>query len=477
MLQTIPLRRQRDYRLLWGARAVTEVGSEVSRLAVPLTAVILLGASPLQMGLLTAAASLPFLLVGLPVGAIADRIARRRPVMVGCEVVAGSAVLTVPIAWVAGWLTVPWLIAVALIVGTCTVVFRNFNTPHLTSVVPEHQRTAALAGFQSVFAVAQLGGPGLAGLLVGVLTAPLALIVDAISFLVSAVCLRSIRAPEPTPQTLHDQSGRSQSDPDQSDPDQSGHEQVQPDRPSGHATRGRRTLVREIRRTLVREIGEGIRTLVGHPVLRALTLAGMTVNLFGAAQLAVYVIYAVNVLGLPGWLVGISVVGFGAGGLLGAVVAPRLERRFGGNRVLLGSVLFFPVGFVTMAALSGPVWLVSSLIAVSEVVVGVAVVCFSVCSGAATLREAPEAYIGRVNASINFATQGVMALGGLLGGVLGEFLGLRPAMWVCAAGAVLTIPCLWWSPLTKRAHVPHAEAADSPSTAPHPRSIPEAGQK
>ncbi|GAA0999047.1 MFS transporter [Acrocarpospora macrocephala] len=467
MLQTIPLRRQRDYRLLWGARAVTEAGSEVSRLAVPLTAVTLLGASPLQMGMLTAAASLPFLLVGLPVGAIADRIARRRPVMVGCEVVAGSAVLTVPVAWVAGWLTVPWLIAVALIVGTCTVVFRNFNTPHLTSVVPEHQRTAALAGFQSVFAVAQLGGPGLAGLLVTVLTAPLALIVDAISFLVSAVCLRSIRAPEPTPQNLHGQSG----------PGHSGHGQIQPDQRSTHATRGRRTLVREIRRTLVREIGEGIRTLVGHPVLRALTLAGMTVNLFGAAQLAVYVLFAVNVLGLPGWLVGISVVGFGAGGLLGAVVAPQLERRFGGNRVLLGSVLFFPVGFVTMAASSGPVWLVSSLIAVSEVVVGVAVVCFSVCSGAATLREAPEAYIGRVNASINFATQGVMALGGLLGGVLGELLGLRPAMWVCAAGAVLTIPCLWWSPLTKRAHVPHAEAADSPSTAPHPRSTQEAEQK
>ncbi|GAA0428729.1 MFS transporter [Acrocarpospora corrugata] len=450
MLRTIPLRRQRDYRLLWGARVVTEAGSEVSRLAVPLTAVTLLSASPLQMGFLTAAASLPFLLVGLPVGALADRLARRRPVMIGCEVVAGSAVLTVPVAWLAGWLSVSWLIAVALVVGTCTVVFRNFNTPHLTSVVPEHQRTAALAGFQSVFAVAQLGGPGLAGLLVGVLTAPLALIVDAFSFLVSALCLRSIRAPETPAEQPRKQSHRQ--------PREQSHEQSH-------------------RQSLRHEIGAGIRTLVGHPVLRALTLAGMTVNLFGAAQLAIYVLFAVTVLGLPGWLVGISVVGFGLGGLLGAVVAPRLAERFGGDRVLLGSVLFFPAGFVVMAAASGPVWLVSALIAASEIVVGVAVVCFSVCSGAATLREAPADFIGRVNASINFGTQGVMAFGGLLGGVLGEVLGLRPAMWVCAAGAVLTIPCLWWSPLTRGARAPHAEAANSPSTAPPPRSSPEDEQK
>ncbi|GIH27539.1 MFS transporter [Acrocarpospora phusangensis] len=424
MLQTIPLRRQRDYRLLWSARAVTEAGSEVSRLAVPLTAVTMLGASPLQMGFLTAAASLPFLLVGLPVGAIADRLARRRPVLIGCELVAGTAIATVPLAWLAGWLSVTWLITVALVVGTCTVVFRNFSTPYLTSVVAEHQRTAALAGFQSVHAVAQLGGPGLAGLLVAVLTAPLALFVDAVSFLASAVLLRSIRARET-------------------------HRPAEP-------------------RPLSREIADGVRTLVRHPVLRALTLAGMTVNLFGAAQLAVYVLYAVTVLGLPGWLVGVSTVGFGLGGLLGAVVAPRLDRRFGGSRVLLGSVLFFPVPFVAMASAGGPVWLVAGTIVVSEVVVGVAVVCFSVCSAAATLRETPEGFIGRVNASINFATQGVMALGGVLGGVVGELFGLRPAMWVCAAGAVLTIPCLWLSPLTRQAGARRAGEAGSTSTAPRP---------
>ncbi|WP_062439305.1 MFS transporter [Herbidospora daliensis] len=415
----IPLRRQRDYRLLWSARAVTEAGSEVSRLAVPLTAVTLLAASPMEMGVLTAAASLPFLFVGLPVGVWADRVRRRRPVLVLCELISGTAVVTVPLAWLFGLLTVYWLIGVALVVGACTVTFRNFTMPHLTSVVAEPQRTEAIAGMQSVFSIAQLGGPGLAGILVSVLSAPLALLVNAVTFVTSALLLRSIRAEEPQ-------------------------------RPVAP------------RRALRREIAEGVSALARHPVLRALTLCGMTVNLFAAAQLAVYVLYAVHVLGLPGGLVGIMMIGFGAGGLVGAFVAPKLSRRFGGGPVLLGAVLFFPLGFLVMAAVSGPVWWCVLAIGAAEAVVGVAVVCFSVCSGALSLRETPPELIGRVNASINFLTQGALGIGGLLGGVAGELLGLRPAMWWCFAGALLTIPCLWSSPLagfTKRRRAPRAEAA------------------
>src|SRR4051812_11301861 len=143
----VPLRRQRDYRFLWSARAISETGSEVTRLAVPLTAATALHASPIQMGVLTAASTFPYLLVGLPSGALADRVGRRRPVMTACETVAGLATLSVPAAWLGGLLTIPWLIAAAFVVGVCTVVFRSFNTPHLATVVAEPQRTAALAGF------------------------------------------------------------------------------------------------------------------------------------------------------------------------------------------------------------------------------------------------------------------------------------------------------------------------------------------
>ncbi|GAA4595327.1 MFS transporter [Planotetraspora phitsanulokensis] len=426
----IPLRRQRDYRFLWSARAVSETGSEVTKLAVPLTAATVLHASPLQMGLLTAASTFPYLLVGLPSGALADRVGRRRPVMTACETVSGLVMLSVPVAWLTGLLTIPWLIAAAFVVGVCTVVFRTFNTPHLATVVAESQRTEALAGFQSVFAVAQIGGPGLAGLLVALLTAPVAIVVNGLSFLASALCLRAVRAPE--------------------------HEA---------GTRGA---------GLGREIAEGLRILIGHPILRTLCLTGMTINALGAAQLALYVVFAVRVLGLPGSLVGVAAAGFGVGGLLGAVLAPRLNRRYGENRVLLGSVLFFPVAFVGTAAAHGPVWLVMGQLGVAELITGVAVVCYSVCAGSATMREAPDGLLGRVNATTQFAVQGVMALGGLLGGVLGESLGLRPALWVCTAASLLVIPCLWLSPIRRDARLARVER--SPSTARRPESVPEASR-
>ncbi|WP_084258239.1 MFS transporter [Microtetraspora malaysiensis] len=426
----IPLRRQRDYRLLWSARAISETGSEIAKLAVPLTAAVTLDASPIQMGVLAASSTFPFLLVGLPSGAMADRVARRRPVMVACELLSGLAALSVPLAWLAGLLTIPWLIAVAFTIGMCTVVFRTFNTPHLATVVAEPQRTAAIAGFQSVFSVAQMGGPGLAGMLVALLTAPVAVVVNAVTFLVSAVCLRAIRTPE-----------------------------------NGAAA---------VKRGLGREIGEGLRVLVHHPILRALCLTGMIVNVLGAAQMALFVLFAVNILGLPAPLVGVAAIGFGVGGLIGAMLAPRLTARFGENKVLLGSVLFFPLGFAATAGAGGPLWLAICQISGAEVITGVAVVAYSVCSGSVTMREAPDGLLGRVNATTNFATQGVMALGGILGGVLGELLGLRPALWICAAGSLLCIVSLWLSPIRRGAR--RAAAEDSPSTAPHRQSDPEAAR-
>ncbi|WP_084518009.1 MFS transporter [Microtetraspora niveoalba] len=424
----IPLRRQRDYRLLWSARAVSETGSEVARLAVPLTAAVALDASPMQMGVLAAASTFPFLLVGLPSGAMADRVARRRPVMVACELVAGLAALSVPLAWLAGMLTIPWLITVAFAIGLCTVVFRTFNMPHLATVVAEPQRTAALAGFQSVYSIAQMGGPGLAGLLVALLTAPVAVVVNAVSFLVSAVCLRGIRTPE-----------------------------------NGTTAKGR---------GLGREVGEGLRVLMNHGVLRALCVTGMIVNVLGAAEMALYVLFAVNVLGLPAPLVGVAAIGFGVGGLIGAAIAARLAGRFGENRVLLGSVLFCPLGFAATAAASGPIWLVCCQIAIAEVITGAAIVCYSVCAGSVTMREAPAGLLGRVNATTSFATQGVMALGGVLGGVLGQVFGLRPALWICAAGSLLCIVSLWLSPIRRGARP--AAAEDSPNAVPPPLSDPAA---
>ncbi|WP_189243247.1 MFS transporter [Planobispora rosea] len=389
--------------MLLSARAVSETGTEVSRLAVPLTAATLLGASPVQMGVLTAAASLPYLLIGLQSGAVADRRRHHRPVMVACEAISAVAAASIPLAWITGLLTVPWLIAVTFAVGSCATVFRAFTFPHLTSVVHESQRPQALAGFQSAYSLAAVGGPGLAGALVQLVTAPLAMLVNAVSFLASAFLIQSIRAPE------------------------------------NHTPAGRRGMRTEIR--------EGLAAVTGHPALRALCGAGVVINFFGSAYMALFVIYAITVLSLPSGMVGALVAVFGTGGLLGAAVTARLVERVGENRMLVYAVLIFPLDFVTAALASGPAWAKFALMSASTLISGAAVVAFSVCFGAIVLREAPAELLGRVNATMVFAIQGVLALGGLAGGLLGELLGLRPVLWICAAGVTSAIPLIWRSPL------------------------------
>ncbi|MFI6393036.1 MFS transporter [Nonomuraea sp. NPDC050540] len=400
---TVPLRRRPDYRLLWASRTISVAGTEVSKLAVPLTGITLLAASPSQMGLLTAAAFVPALLFGLQAGAVSDRLRRHRPLMIGCELVAAAAALAVPAAWLLGALSVPLLVAVAFVIGAAGVVFRAANFPHLATVVPAGQRTEAMAGLQASYSVASVAGPGLGGLLVQVLTAPLAVLVEGVSFLLSALLMGRIRTPEShTPA----------------------------------ASRG-----------MLRDVGEGLRACLSNPSLRALLGAGVTINFFAMAYTAVSMLYLVNVLAIPKGLIGVLVALSGAGGLLGAWLTARLNRRTGTNRLLKWSVVLFPVDFLTVGLIGGPMWWKVLAMAVSGVATGMLVVTFATCMGAVQLREAPAELRGRVNATFTFAVQGVLAVGGLVGGVLAEVVGLRTVILVCAAGIALSAIWIWASPL------------------------------
>lgn len=417
----LPLRRQRDYRLLWTARTISISGSEVSKLAVPLTAVTLLTASPSQMGVLTAAASVPALLFGLQSGAIADRLTRHRPLMVACELVSCAAAATVPLAWLFDVLTVPWLIIVALVIGTAGVLFKAANFPYVAAVVPPAQRTEAMAGFQASYSMASVSGPGLAGVLVQTLTAPFAVLAEALSFLTSALLLRSIRTPE------HNEPAASTS--------------------------------------MRRDIAEGLRTCLSHPSLRALLAAGVTINFFAMAYTAVYMLYMVNTLDIPKGMIGFLTALSGLGGLTGAWLTSRLSKRYGENRVLLVSVLFFPLEILTVGLLTGPLWWKITMLALASAITGSLVVAFSTCMGAITLRESPTELRGRVNATMTFAVQGVLALGGLAGGVLAELVGLRPVILICAAGIALSTFWIWTSPLRpNRPHQPKSPRTPPPAT-------------
>lgn len=420
----IPLRKQRDYRFLWAARTISITGSEVSKLAIPLTAVTLLAASPSQMGMLTAAASVPALVFGLQSGAIADRLTRHRPLMIACELVSCAAAATVPMAWLLGLLNVAWLITVALVIGTAGVLFRAANFPYVAAVTAPSQRTEAMAGLNASYSVASVSGPSLAGLLVQLFTAPLAVLAEALSFLTSALLLRAIRTPE------------------KNEPATS--------------------------RGMWNDVMEGLRTSVTHPVLRALLGAGATINFFAMAYTAIYMLYMVNTLDIPKPLIGALIALSGVGGILGAWVTARLSKRYGENRILLVSVLFFPIEILAVGLLTGPLWWKLSLLALTGTITGGIVVAFATCMGAITLRETSPELRGRVNATMTFAVQGVLALGGITGGILAEFIGLRPVILICAAGIALSTVWIWTSPLRphRNRHPTHPAKPSSASSPP-----------
>ncbi|MEV5897771.1 MFS transporter [Nonomuraea fuscirosea] len=397
------MRKQRDYRLLWTARTISITGSEVSKLAIPLTAVTLLTASPSQMGMLTAAASVPALAFGLQSGAIADRLTRHRPMMIACELVSCAAAVTIPIAWLLGVLNVVWLIVVALVIGTAGVLFKAANFPHIAAVVPPTQRTEAMAGFHASYSVASVSGPGLAGLLVQLLTAPLAVLAEALSFLTSALLLRSIRTPEKNTATTS--------------------------------------------RGMWRDVMEGLKASVTHPILRALLGAGVTINFFAMAYTAVYMLYMLNTLDIPKSLIGVLIALGGAGGLLGAWATARLSKRYGEDRILLIAVIFFPMEILAVGLLNGSLWWKISILVLTGTITGGIVVAFASCMGAIILRETSPELRGRVNATMTFAVQGVLALGGLAGGLVAELIGLRPVILICAAGIALSTIWIWTSPL------------------------------
>lgn len=399
------LRGARDFRKLWAAYAISTIGSEVTVLALPIAAAVLLGASPLQMGLLTAAGTAPYVGFALLVGAWVDRMPRRRPVMVAADLAAAAVLLTVPLAWVLDLLTVTQLIVVEVVIGVCRVTFRPTFSTHLPDVVPDEALTQASSRLKATEAVAMLGGPTLGGSLVQLLSAPVAVLADAVSFVASAVLVGRVRSPERV----------------------------------GH--------VPAPRRRLRHEIGEGMSHLWRDRRLRGIAGAAANVNFYGLMIFALIVVYLTREHAFTPVMIAAVTVAGGVGSLIGALLAPRVAERIGrGRTIVLGSA-FFSFGMIAFPAAQGPRWLVLAILLANEVVVGIAIMLFDVTIGGFTLSEVPRELLGRVNSSMSTITQGVKALGALAGGVLGTAVGMRPALWVAALGALTTVLWTWFSPL------------------------------
>ena len=401
---TTTLWRHADFMKLWAGQTVSQFGSMVTRDALPLIGVLVLRASPWQMGLLSAAGSAPVLFIGLLAGAWVDRL-RRRPILIAADLGRAVLVASIPVAAVLGRLTLVHLYVVAALAGVLTVFFDVAYEAFLpTLVAPEHvfEGNSKLGVTGSL---AEIVVPGITGLLVQLISAPLTLLLDGLSFVVSALTLAAIRAPEPPP-----------------------------------PARGPET-------SIVREIGEGLRMTWGQPVLRALALATAWRDFFGSFYGALYSLYALQVLGLTPLVLGLLIAGGGLGALLGAAVARPLALRLGqGPALVLALALMGLVGLLTPLA-GGPRWLVILCLLLPQLVGDLFRAAFEI--SARSLRQAliPVSWLGRVGASVGFLVGGLGTLGLLVGGILGSAIGIRPAIWVAALGGALAALLLVFSPV------------------------------
>jgi MFS family permease len=399
---------------------VSAVGSEISLLAIPLTAAVLLGASPLQMGLLTAAGTAPYAALGLVAGAWIDRLPRRRPLLASADAVAACALLSVPAAHVLGLLSVGQLLVVELLVGCTRVVFRPGFQAHLPDVVPDDELEAATAHLRAAESGAALSGPPVGGALVSVLSAPLAVLVDALTYVVSAVLLLRVRATEQPPAEVLSTGLRSQ-------------------------------------------IGAGLVYLWQDRRMRAIAGTAANLNFFGMAVMALLVVYLTRDLDFSPMMVAAVLAAAGGGALLGALVAPRVSRRIGRGRTLLLAAGVFSVAMFAFPLAGGPHAVALAVLMLNELVVGVAVMLFDVTVGAFVLRDVPRRLHGRVFASMGTLTQGVKPLGAVAGGALASTIGVRPTLWMAAVGGLTTVLWMWRSPFRGEPQSPDAAAQSGPA--------------
>jgi MFS family permease len=406
------LRHHRDFNKLWFGQAVSSVGSQVTLLALPLTAVLYLHASAGQVGLLTAAGLAAYCGPSLFAGVMADRM-RRRPLMIAADIGRTLVIGLVPVlAWLHS-LDMPVLYAAALTQGGLTVIFEVAYRSYLPSLVGAEALLAGNSRLQATSSVAQVGGPGLSGALVDLLGAPFALLADAGSFVISVLSLLWIRTREPA---------------------------LERDRRPG-APGGAMGVIGEIR--------SGLRFIYRNPVLQSLAGSAGLFNFFSQLQLTLYVLYAARVLHMSAGEIGIVLACFGIGGVVASATVGRVLGRLGYGRVLLLGYAVAALAILGIPLVPRPAALSTGLFTMVYFTAGYGIVATNIAM--TTLRQiaTPDSLQGRVNASFRFAIGALMPFSALLAGLLGEKLGLRPTLFITAAGMPLSVVWIALSPTRK----------------------------
>ena len=448
--------RERDFRRFWAGQTISLFGDQVTLLALPLVAVLALHANAAQMGYLGGAELIPNLLFSLHAGAWVDRRGRRRQMMLATDLGRAALLATIPLAYAFHVLTFAQLYVVGFLVGTLSVLFFVSYNTLFVALVPRERYLEANSLLNGSRAISYVGGPSVGGLLVQALSAPGALVVDAVSFLASAFALKSISPVEP---------------------------------PTEKAERG--------------HLKAGIRYILGSPIVRASLLATATINFFNFVFWALFILYATRALGVrPGALSarvvraphpgqrdtcvgrarpiarasdrpddtsrrhrscngpahGLLLGAASVGGVIGSIVTGRISRRIGvGPAFILGCVLF-PAPLLLVPLAGGGHWRILAFLFAAESLSGFGVMILDITAGSIKLALVPDRLRARVTGAYMVVNYGVRPVGALLGGALGTWIGLRPTLWIATVGAMAGVLWLIGSPFLQLRDLPEADA-------------------
>jgi MFS family permease len=413
------IRRHAAFRNLWIGQTISVFGDQISLLAIPLAAVVTLDASPVAVGLLTAAGWAPHLALSLFAGPWIDRRSSKRRILVVTDLLRACVLATIPLAYAFDALTMTHLVVVALGVGALTVVFDLGYSTFLPLVVPRADVADAQGRLSFSRSASYLGGPALAGALVQLFSAPAAILLDSCSFVASSFFASRARVDEPVPEPV-----------------------------AG---------------SVWQRLGEGLRFVLHHPLIRAGIGCTATINFFNLMFNAIVVLFMVEELGLSPGVIGIVLGVAAVGALAGAAVAPAVGRRIGiGRAVIVGSVLF-PAPLIAFPFASGPEPAVIATLIAAEAAAAFGVMIYDVNLNALNLLATPWRLRGRQSGAARFFNYGVRPLGALAGGFLAAGIGVRGALLVGAVGACFGVFWLLASPMPQTFEI--AEPEDEPAAA------------
>lgn len=376
--------RQPGFRNFWLGQSISVFGDQITLLAIPVVAALVLGATPAEMGLLTAAGLLPHLLLSLPAGMWLDRVQNRRRLMIAADIGRAVLLLTIPIAHVAGALSLAQLFVVTFGVGCLAVLFDIAWNTLFVAVTPRSEFVTANSLLNGSRSLAYVAGPAVGGVMMQVIGAPLAIVIDAVSYVASGVFLTHVDAPEPP--------------------------------------------IEESPGSLPKQLAVGIAFVARDPIVRASLISVAWVNLFNLAYSALFVLYVTTHLGVDPAGLGLVLGAAGIGGVVGALVAARIGRRLGIGRAYALGLFVFPAPLVAIPLVGGSIELVLLTLFAAEFISGFGVMVLDVNAGVIVKARTPDVIRSRSTGAWRFVNYGIRPIGALMGGLLGSAFGVRETL-------------------------------------------------